>query len=330
MKLLIIGGTKFLGPHLVQSALARNHEVTLFNRGRSHPGPVPGVENVRGDRETDLSRLSGRRWDAVIDTSGQAPRLVRLALQALAQATSHYTFVSTISVYVDPLGGKFDEDEPVATLADPTKEEITPETYGGLKAACEREVASVMPGNSLIIRPGLIVGPLDPSDRFTYWPHRIAQGGDVLVPAIAQRFVSFIDVRDLAAWMLRAVEERLTGTFNATGVYGTTTMGDVIESCLATTRSGANLVWVDESFLLSHGVTPWTELPLWVPEGEDSVVRASPGRAVATGLTFRPLHDTVVTTLAWTKQSGLGRPLRAGLTRERETDLLAAWEGAQK
>jgi 2'-hydroxyisoflavone reductase len=327
VRLLILGGTKFLGPHLVDAALAAGHEVTLFNRGKNAP-PRSGVESIAGDRDGGLSALDGRRWDAVIDTCGFAPRVVRASVEALRSRVGQYAFVSTISVYPDTFGGGFGEEEPVIRLDDPSVEVVTPETYGGLKALCEGEVIAGMGARALIVRPGLIVGPLDPSDRFTYWPHRFAMGGDVLVPGPRNSHVSFIDVRDLAQWIVRSVEGGLAGTFNASGLYGATTMGAVMDACAACAGAGSP-VWVDESFLVDSGVTPWTELPLWIPQGEDNIVKASSARAVAAGLCYRPLAETVRATLDWTTRQGLERALRAGLSRARESELLAQWKSAQ-
>ena len=323
MNLLIIGGTKFLGPHIVEAALARGHRVTLFNRGNAE---IPsGVEFVRGDRERDLQRLGDRRFDAVIDNCGQVPRIVRISARLFSGIAEHYTFISSISVYREPLNGTFAEEEPVIELADPSIETTTPETYGGLKALCEREVLDPMARRALIVRPGLIVGPLDPTDRFTYWPNRFALGGDVIVPGSPNKFVAFIDVRDLASWIVKAVEARLVGTFNASGTPGMTTMGSVIDACVRA-AGGGRPVWVDdEQFILSAGIEAWTEMPLWVPVGEDTLNEASSAKAVAAGLEYRPLDETVTATLAWTRKQGVNRTLRAGITPEREAALLREW-----
>jgi 2'-hydroxyisoflavone reductase len=326
LRILIIGGTKFLGPHVVEAARRRGHALTLFNRGRSSGAAIDGVTSVRGDRATDIDKVSGQRWDAVIDTCGFVPRVVRLSLDALRARTKRYAFISSISAYAEPLGGNFDERAPVATLADPTVEEVTNETYGALKALCEEEVRAVMGDGALIVRPGLICGPLDPTDRFTYWPHRFAQGGDVLVPGVPEKPISIIDVRDLAEWIVHATENALAGTFNASGEYGRATMGDVVSACLAASATQARPVWVAESFLLERNVAPWTELPLWIPGEEDTLLRASSARAVAGGLMRRDVGETVRATLAWTKERGPDRKLNAGLTREREAELLAEWK----
>ena len=328
MDVLIIGGTKFLGPHLIHALRGRNHSVTLFNRGRSAPAPPDGVLAVTGDRERDLSLLAGRRFDAVIDTCGFVPRIVRLSAQALARAASHYTFISTISVYVDPLGGNRAEEAPLATIADATTEEITGETYGPLKALCEAEVAGAMDGRCLIVRPGLLVGPLDPTDRFTYWPHRFALGGDVLVPGDREHPISVIDARDAAEWIVVAIENGLTGTFNAAGDPATSTMGELIDACVSAGGASARPVWVDESFLTANNVEPWSELPAWLPSESNSLMMASSARAVKAGLLYRPIGQTVRDTLERTREQAMDRQLKAGLARERESQLLAAYRGA--
>src|SRR5579885_1733748 len=239
MKLLILGGTVFLGRHIVEAALARGHEITLFNR-RQHNGELfPEVEKLRGDRNGDLSALEGRRWDAAIDTSGYFPRVVRASAQKLSGAVDHYTFISSISVYADFTQVGMDENAPVGTLKDESVEEITGESYGPLKVLCEQAAEQAMPGRVLNIRPGLIVGPHDPSDRFTYWPRRLARGGDVLAPGRPERLVQLIDVRDLAEWNIRAAEARLTGLFNATGPSGELTMAQVIDACRNVAESDA-------------------------------------------------------------------------------------------
>jgi nucleoside-diphosphate-sugar epimerase len=325
LNVLIVGGSKFLGPHLVRSLRQRDHSVTLFNRGRSVQDVPYGVQTVVGDRERDMSLLAGRRFDAVIDTCGFVPRIVRRSAQALAQTVTHYTFISTMSVYSDPLGGNRAEEAALATIADPTVEGITGESYGPLKALCENEVTVAMAGRSLIVRPGLIVGPLDPTDRFTYWPHRFALGGDVLVPGDREHPISYIDVRDLAEWIVLGVERGRTGAFNASGDYSTSTMGGLVDACVTAAGSDARPVWTDEAFIAENGVEPWSDLPVWLPTGGDSLMTASSAKAVEAGLTYRPVLDTVSATLQWTRSQGLDRPLKAGLTRARELQLLAAY-----
>ncbi len=324
MHVLVIGGTSFLGPHVVEALRRERHTVTLFNRGRNAPRPHD-VEQITGDRDGDIERLAGRAFDAVIDTCGYVPRVVHRAVDLLADRVSHYTFVSTISVYAESLHGVSDETAPLATMPDPSVEQVTPETYGPLKALCEAAVREALPGRCSIVRPGLIVGPLDPTDRFTYWPHRAALGGDMLVPGTRAHHISFIDVRDLADFIVRGIGRGLTGTFNASGDTATLTMGALIDACVEQAGTGARPVWVDEAFLREHDVAPWAELPAWLPEGEDALLWASSARAVHAGLTYRPLADTVRATLEWTRGRGLDRQLRAGLAPEREADLLARW-----
>lgn len=327
MKLLIIGGTIFLGRHIVEQALERGHEITLFNRGKHNPELFPEVEKIQGDRNADLSPLEGRSWDAVIDPSGYFPRSVRSLAAALAGSVGHYTFISSLSVYSDPSKPGIDESGAVGTLEDESVEEVTGETYGPLKALCERAAEEAMPGRVLNVRAGLIVGPHDPSDRFTYWPHRIAQGGEVLAPGGPGLPVQFIDVRDLAAWILHMIETNGTGVYNATGVGGSVTMGDVIDASLAASGSDARITWADEAWLLEEKVGPWMEVPLWVPADEESAGFNffDVSRATAKGLTFRSTPDTVAATLAWDQTLPADRELRAGLKREREVELLDAW-----
>src|SRR5215210_3833443 len=328
MDVLILGGTGFLGRHLVEAALGDGHRVTLFNRGLSGPGLFPGLEKIEGDRGRDLSPLFGRRWEAVIDTCGYVPRIVRASAGLLAGAVDHYTFVSSISVYSDDIAPGADEEAPVRELSDPTAEEVTGETYGGLKALCERAAEEVMPGRVFNVRPGLISGPHDPTDRFTYWPRRIAAGGEVLAPDGPEVPVQFIDVRDLAAWIVKMAQEQRTGTYNATGPDYELTMGRLFEECESVGGGGAELVWVSEDFLIEHGVEPFTELPLWVPREDAALLAVDCGRAIAAGLAFRPLAATIQDVLAFDRARPAGREPAAGLRPEREQELLRAWRGS--
>jgi 2'-hydroxyisoflavone reductase len=341
MKLLVLGGTKFLGRHLVELALARGHGVTLFNRGQLNPELFPEAEHLRGDRDGGLDALRGRSWDAAVDTSGYLPRVVRDSARLLADACGHYTFVSSISAYKDTRVPGVDEGHPVGTITGEelreaealTQSELISapffgERYGALKALCERAAEESMPGCVLNVRAGLIVGPHDYSDRFTYWPRRVSEGGEVLAPGFPERRVQFVDVRDLAAWILLGAERRLTGTFNATGPDYALTFGSFLEECGAATESEARFVWVDEKFLLDAGLTPWMEVPLWTDssdEGNRYFQEVSVERAVAAGLSFRPLAETVRDTLAWDSTRPPGTERRAGLAREREREVLAAW-----
>lgn len=328
MKLLIIGGTVFLGRALVDAALARGHQITLFNRGQ-HPAAFDSqVEQLHGDRDGGLDRLRGRRWDAVIDTCGYVPRVVRASAELLAGAIDHYTFISSISVYPHFKHAGIDESDPVAELPDPTVETVDGETYGPLKALCEQAVEAALPGRALVIRPGLIVGPHDPSDRFTYWAHRVAQGGEVLAPGRPARHTQLIDVRDLAEWTLAMVEARKIGVYNATGPAQPLEFGAVLEQCRTASGSDARITWVGEDFLAEHKVGPWIELPLWLPESDPDTLGFADvdcTKAIGRGLAFRDLATTVRDTLVW----DAGRPAdytwRAGLAPEREAELLQAW-----
>ncbi len=340
MQLLILGGTIFLGRHLVEAALTRGHHVTLFNRGRHHPDIFPEVEKLRGDRDGDLTALEGRRWDAVIDTSGYLPRVVRASAELLSSNVDHYTFVSSISVYNDFSQPGITETAPVGALEDPAIEQVTGETYGPLKALCEQAVEDVLPGRVLTIRPGLIVGPHDPTDRFTYWPRRIARGGEVLAPGEPHALTQFIDVRDLAAWIVRLVEAEAAGTYNATGPAAPLTMEQLFHTCRATLNNNAWFEWVGEEFLLDSGVQPWTELPLWIPLGDGKSAGFNTvdcSKAIESGLTFRPLSETILRTYAWdtevttnqqpSAESRTTRPTTT-LRPEREHELLTAWHHA--
>lgn len=326
MRILIIGGTRFLGRALVDSAVRRQHRVTLFNRGRSNPEIFPGLEHIRGDRDGDLDALSGRTWDAVIDTCGYAPRIVRASAARLAPVAGHYTFISTLSVYAEPYPPGLDESGALATLTDESVEEITGETYGPLKALCELAVVEEMNGRALIVRPGLIVGPHDVSDRFTYWPVRVARGGRVLAPGLPEAPVQFIDVRDLADWTIRAIEEGLTGPYNATGRDKTLSMGHFLDNCGQVAGSNADFVWVNDDFLTTHEVAAYTEMPLWVPAEYDGFNRFDCRKAIAAGLTFRSLPETIRDTLDWHKTRPPDHAWRAGPTPEREAMLLEAWD----
>src|SRR5215210_6263497 len=328
MDVLILGGTGFLGRHLVGAALGKGHRVTLFNRGLREPGLFPDVETIEGDREADLSALRGRRWDAAIDTCGYVPRVVRASAGLLADAVEHYTFVSSISVYSDGIAPGADEEAPVRELPDPTVEEVTGETYGGLKVLCERAAGEEMPGRVMNVRPGLISGPHDPTDRFTYWPRRISAGGEVLAPDHPGRRVQFIDVRDLAAWIVDMSAEQQTGTYNATGPDYDLQMGRLLEECETVSDGGAELVWVSEEFLEEHGVEPFTELPLWLPREYAGLQAIDCTKAIAAGLAFRPLSQTIADVLEWNHTSGKDEQPAAGLGPERERELLLAWQGA--
>ena len=331
MRLLVIGGTKFLGRHLVDAALVAGDAVTLFNRGRTNPELFGGrVERIQGDRDGGLDALAGGEWDAVLDMCGYVPRVVGASAQAVAGRCGHYTFVSSVSVYGSVADAGIDETAPVDRLADPATEVIDEATYGALKALCEEAAETAIPGRVLVVRPGLIVGPWDPTDRFTYWPRRIAAGGDVLLPGGPERPVQVIDGRDLAAWILAAVHRDLTGRFNACGPAEPIGMGALFDACAAVSGSGARAVWADEQALLDAGVEPWSELPLWVGEGADpkeaGFMQISSARAIAEGLAFRPLEEIVRDTIEWDREHPEFRS-EATLRPEREAELLAAVAG---
>ncbi|MBA4179332.1 MAG: epimerase [Anaerolinea sp.] len=330
MKFLVLGGTVFLGRHIVEAARERGHEVTLFNRGQSNPGLFSNVPAIHGDRTADLSGLEGGRWDAVIDVAGYVPRVVRMSAEVASRVARHYTFISTISVFAGFAARGMDESAPVGSLDDPSTETVDGETYGPLKALCEQAAEAAMPGRTLVIRPGLIVGPHDPSDRFTYWPHRIAEGGEVLAPDDPRYETQLIDVRDLAEWTVRMVEARATGPYNATGPATTLTLDEVMQTCRIVSGSVARFTWVPEKFLRDAGVAPWAELPLWVGGGDEMAGFGAIDcrKATAAGLTFRPLAVTVRDTLAWGATRPPG-PLKAGLTREKEAELLERWHALE-
>jgi 2'-hydroxyisoflavone reductase len=318
VNLLLLGGPKFVGRAVIDAALARGDEVTLFNRGTTGADLYPELERIVGDRDGGLEGLLGRQWDAVVDTSGYVPRIVGASANLLAAAVGHYVFVSSVSAYAS-FADVVDESSPLAELSEPGSEDVR-EHYGALKALCEREVERAFPGRSTLVRAGLIVGAHDPTGRFTYWPHRIARGGDVLVPGPAWRQVQFVDVRDLAEWMLRAAEIGLDGPYNATG---NSTMGAVVDAARRVSGAAARAVEVDDAFLSAHGVAEWMELPLWIDpssEGWQHFMEVDASRASAAGLTFRPLDDTVAATLADAELVD-----GVGLAPERERELLEAW-----
>jgi nucleoside-diphosphate-sugar epimerase len=313
MQLLVLGGTKFLGRHVVDAALARGDQVTIFTRGQTNPDLFPEVEHLTGDRDGGLDALGGRSWDGVVDTSGYVPRIVRQSAELLRDAVGRYVFVSSVSVYADP-SVPLSESSPLDQLEDPFTEEVMAH-YGALKAACERVVDEVYGERGTSVRAGLIVGPHDPTERFTYWPRRLAEGGDVLAPGSPERPVQVIDVRDLAAFLLLLAERGPGGPLNATGEE--LPFGEL----LARIGGEGRLHWVDDQEILDAGVEPWMELPLWLPGDEYAgMMRTDNSRAVAAGLRFRPLEETARDTLAWSLAAGEQRPT---LARDKERSLLA-------
>src|SRR5262245_1030099 len=331
MRILVLGGTRFLGRSFVDEARARGHALTLFNRGRTNPGLHPGVERLNGDRDGGLGLLTGRTWDAVVDPSGFFPRVVGASATALAGSAGRYLFVSSISAYAEPLPRGADESAPLARLADPTVEDIGNGNYGGLKALCEERVRDGFGERALVVRPGLIVGPHDTTDRFPYWPRRLARGGEVLAPGSPDAPIQLIDVRDLAAWMVALLEQGVGGTFNATGPAEPLTLGRCLERISTAVGGGAKLAWVSDDFLDTQGIQPWMQLPLWLHAADQPLVTASIARALGEGLRFRPLEDTARDTLAW--ERGLATDTRApspALTAEREAEVLAAWRSVSR
>ena len=325
MQLLVLGGTVFLGRHIVEVALAYNDEVTLFNRGQQNANLYPDLEKLRGDRDGGLDVLKGRTWDAVVDTSGYVPRLVGDSARLLADAVGQYTFISSISVYKDFRATRIREDAAVGTVDDDTMETVTGETYGPLKALCEQAAERAMPGRVLCVRPGLIVGPYDPTDRFTYWPVRVARGGEVLAPPTPAAPVQFVDVRDLAQWVRQMAAQQKTGVYNATGPVERLTFGQFLEACTRTAKSDATFTWASAAFLAEQEVTPWMHLPLWVPEEKRGMLQADIAKATADGLTCRPLSETIYDTLTWAHSRPDDYEWRAGLSPEREAEVLMAW-----
>jgi 2'-hydroxyisoflavone reductase len=331
VRVLIVGGTRFLGRHLAELALAAGHELTLVHRGRSGPGLFAQARHLLLDRNGDLSALasaleSAGPWDAAIDTSGYVPRHVRSLAEALAGRVAHYQFVSSISVYASMKEGATTEEAAVATITDPTVEAVTGETYGALKALCEQAArASFGEPRTLVVRPGLIVGPHDPSGRFTWWVRRLMRGGEVLAPGDPGLPVQFIDARDLAAWMLVHAERATSGTFNLTGPVQPLTMGGFLEAARAVLApAGCTLTWVDEALLLAQRVAPWSDLPVWLNAEEAGLHRTDISRALGSGLYCRPLELTLADTAAWAREADELKPgsPAPGLAPEREARLL--------
>jgi 2'-hydroxyisoflavone reductase len=331
LRILFIGGTGFIGPHMVRAAMARGHVPTLFNRGRTHPGILPNVERLIGDRDGGLGVLKGRTWDAVIDTSGYVPRVVRASAELLKGSVKQYLFISTGDVYRDFTAEHMSEDAPLAVLPEPGSEDSR-KYYGPLKVLCEREVRTAYPDSSIIVRPGWIVGPGDNLNLFTYWPVRIERGGEVLAPGDPSDPVQIIDARDMAEWIVRMLEAGTTGIFNAMGPGTPLSIAEFLYGIRAITPVPVSFTWVPTPFLLERKVAPWRDIPIWYPPIGDHKGNGliSPKRAVAAGLTYRPLAVTARDTLDWFKSTGENwdtSSMRRGLTAGREAELLAAWNG---
>jgi 2'-hydroxyisoflavone reductase len=328
LSLLVLGGTRFVGPHFIERARAHGHSVTIFNRGRTNVGRVKDVEVLTGDRNGQLGALKDRKWDAVLDTSGYVPRHVRLSAEMLAPHVAHYLFVSSISVYPS-FAKPNDETSPVGKLQDETAEKVDGETYGPMKALCEQAAEKAMPGRVTVLRPGLIVGPDDNTDRFTYWPARVARGGEVLAPNSPADRIQIIDVRDLSDFALRCIEHKTLGVFNLVSHPQQFTMGMLLDACVKAAKNDAKATWVPAAFLAEQKVEGWSDMPVWMHAvGEEAAFAdTSMDRAKAAGLSIRSLDDTVRDTLAWHR----ARPpeqqakLKAGISPEREREVLAAW-----
>ncbi|HUD96128.1 MAG TPA: NAD-dependent epimerase/dehydratase family protein [Woeseiaceae bacterium] len=329
MRILVLGGTGFIGPHMVREALRRGHEVSLFNRGRSNDELFPDLETYIGDRDNKLDALKGHKWDAVIDNSGYVPRHVADSARLLSDAANQYLFVSSISAYAS-FAVANDEDSPLGTMPDESVEEVTGETYGPMKALCEKRAAEEFGADRLtVLRPTYICGPGDHTDRYTYWPVRTQRGGDMLWPGSPSDPIQIVDVRDLATFTIDCLEKEITGIYNTVTPPGEFTMGDLLEDCTAVTAAEMKPVWVSDTFVTEHNLTAGRDLPIWSPPDGDSgkVALASGKRAYARGLRNRPTRETARDTLSWWKTLPAERTaaLRAGLDPAREAELLGKW-----
>jgi 2'-hydroxyisoflavone reductase len=328
MKLLVIGGTVFLGRAIVEAALAAGHDVTMANRGKTNPDLYPDVEKLAVDRDGDLSAFDKRSWDAVVDTCGYVTGHTRSVAEALRDRVGHYNFISTVSVYADMSSPGVDVDAPVATTDEPESTQVTNETYGALKALCEQIVRDTYDDRACIVRPGLIVGPHDPSDRFTYWPRRFDLGGEAIVPNAKDAPVQLADVRDLGEWCVRLAENKTAGTFNGCGPASPWRFEEMIDACArAAGDNAATPVYIDEEFLLERGVMGWGHLPVWLPSAYEmaGMMACDVSRSVEAGLTFRSIDDVVTGTLAWDR-TRRDTPLRGPLEPSKEQEVLAEWK----
>ena len=340
LRILVLGGTQFIGIHMAEVALERGHAVALFNRGRSNPGMLPRAERLKGDRDGDLDALKGRQWDAVIDNSGYVPRHVRLSTEMLAPQVWRYLFISTISVYAS-FAKPNDEHSPLRTLTDESVEKVDGQTYGPLKALCEKAVHAAFENRATIVRPGFIVGPHDSTDRFTHWPARAARGGEMIAPGSAADRMQFVDARDLARFTIDMLERDVTDTFNVTSPPGHFTIGQVINESVSSANALAHPervpqpVWVPTEFLeQQQGSTLMSDFPIWIPaQGElAAFAEIDVTRALNAGLRLRPLNTTVHDTLQWhlARAAAEREHPKAGISADRESELLAAWRRAQQ
>jgi 2'-hydroxyisoflavone reductase len=335
MKVLILGGTRFLGKALVEEGLKRGHEMTLFNRG-NHNFELPEVEQLVGDRDGDVSQLENKKFDLVMDTCGFTPHHIRKIAAVLGDNIEHYTYISSISVYADWIPLYITEDYhlqsmPVEQLKDVEEGRVSPyEHYGALKVLCEAEAEKHWPGRVLQVRAGQLVGPFDYTDRLPYWVQRVTEGGDILVPGRPERPVQMIDVKDIASWVFTMAENKNAGAFNVTGPEYELTMQELLNTCKAVTNSEAKFVWANEQFVLNQQIQPWTDMPLWIPEdfplpGENQPWKGTHSisikKALDAGLSFRPLAETIHDIYQWEK-ARTDSERKAGITREKEQELL--------
>ncbi|HVE56278.1 MAG TPA: NAD-dependent epimerase/dehydratase family protein [Pyrinomonadaceae bacterium] len=344
MKVLIIGGTKFLGRHLIDAALQNGHEVTLFNRGTKYSDEaIERVEQIHGDRNSDLENLGDRRFDAVIDTSGYLPQTVKISAEFLKEKTGQYVFISSASVYPETPAPDYDETTRTAKLDDEQLKQVAAidpkgelngktlgEHYGALKKLCEEEIERVMPGRVLNVRAGMIVGAFDWTDRFTYWVMRVAKGGTILAPGTPENFVQMIDARDLSEWIIKMIEGGENGIFNVTGKPFEMNFGQMLGAIRTATEAEAEFTWADEKFLTENNVQPWSEMPFYLPESfaeARGFLAMNIDKALEKGLKFRDFSETVRTVLNWRKT--IKDELKAGISADREAELLEKWHARQ-
>lgn len=325
MRILVIGGTQFVGRHIVEAAIGRGHDITLFHRGVTGDDLFPEAEHLHGDRNSDLDVLAAGEWDATIDTSAYVPRQVRSLAEVLGDRGGHYTFISTISIYADPPEPGIDENAPLRTLEDPTTEAVTGDTYGGLKVLCE-EAAHETFGDVAVVRPSYVVGPHDHTERFTWWIRRFDRGGEILAPGPPDDPMQVIDARDLGSFTVGIVEDRVTGVWHTMTPQPPFTFAEMLDAVAATVaQPDQQITWVDESFLLDAGVEEG-EIPLWgARDPQRYVLAADASRALARGLAPRPLTDTIRDTLEWARANPAH--VDTGLSPQREAELLARWHG---
>jgi 2'-hydroxyisoflavone reductase len=330
LKVLILGGTGFIGPHFIDALTAGGHKITLFNRGKRDPEVKPGIEQLLGDRNGQIDTLKGRDWDVVIDNSGYTPSQVKATAELLKDHVRRYIFISSIAVYANFAKAGIDEDYQLAELKDPTSEVVNGETYGGLKALCEKVVETTYGKRATIIRPTYIAGPGDHTDRFTYWPVRVSKGGKMLAPGTPSDPFQYIDVRDLAGFIRTCVEKDVNGKFNLCGPQGAVTMGSLLDEAKRITKADTTFVWATPEFLEANEIigekAKGNFMPIWQPpKGDEAgLLLVSPARAVKKGLKFRSLETTIRDTLEWQKNRPQDEQvLKAGLTMQREAELLA-------